>query len=152
MKTREDSTRQAFRQSRGSIDSHVADLSGICAHDFGGLLGGTCRKCGLTQPETVFGPLNVEPSIEQIRQITDRILKDARKERQMNATRCKVRLVSISGGYYGTDKGRTVEFHAVSDGSEENKRFFAATPRAEFKVNLSAEAAQSLGLDQGKIG
>lgn len=70
----------------------------------------------------------------------------------MKATRCKMRLVSISGGYYGTDKGRTVEFRAVSGDSEENKRFFAATPSGEFKVSLSAEAAQSLGLDQGKIG
>ena len=152
MKAGEDLTKQAFRQSRVSVDSHVADLSGICEHDFGGRLGGICRKCGLTQPETVFGPIDATPSIEQIKEVTDRILKDARKERQMNATRCKVRLVSISGGYYGTDKGRTVEFRAVSDGSEENKQFFAATPSAEFKVNLSAEAAQSLGLDQGKIG
>lgn len=70
----------------------------------------------------------------------------------MNATRCKVKLVSISGGYYGTDKGRTVEFRGVSDGSDENKKFFAATPRAEFKLNLSESAASVLGLDQGKIG
>lgn len=70
----------------------------------------------------------------------------------MNATRCKVRLVSINGGYYGTDKSRNVEFRAVSDGSDENKRFFAATPNAEFKINLSALAAESLGLDAGKIG
>lgn len=149
MKAGEDLTKQAFRQSRGSVDSHVADLSGVCEHDFGGLL---CRKCGFTQREIVFGPLDPTLSIEQIKEVTDRILKDARKGMHMNATRCKVRLVSISGGYYGTDKGRTVEFRAVSDGSEENKRFFAATPSAEFKVNLSAEAAQSLGLDQGKIG
>lgn len=70
----------------------------------------------------------------------------------MNKTRCKMRLVSISGGYYGADKGRTVEFRAVSDGSEENKRFFQATPSGEIKLGISAEAAQSLGLDQGRIG
>lgn len=70
----------------------------------------------------------------------------------MNATRCKMRLVSISGGYYGTDKGRTVEFRAVSGDSEENKKFFASTPCGEFKVGLSESAARSLGLDQGKIG
>lgn len=152
MKAGEDSTKQAFRQSRGSIDSHVADLSGICTHDFGGLLGGRCRKCGLTQPETVFGPQDVEPSIGQIKQVTDCILKDARKERQMNATRCKVRLVSISGGYYGTDKGREVTFRPVTGDSEENKKFYAATPGGEFKMNLSGDAAAALGLDQGKIG
>jgi hypothetical protein len=72
----------------------------------------------------------------------------------MNATRCKMRLVSISvsGGYYGKDKSRTVEFRAVSDDSEENKKFFAATPCGEFKIGLSDSAARSLGLDQGKIG
>ena len=70
----------------------------------------------------------------------------------MNATRCKMRLVSISGGYYGTDKGRQVEFRAVGGDSEENKKFFQATPSGEFKVGLSEQAAKSLGLDQGKIG
>lgn len=71
----------------------------------------------------------------------------------MNPTRCKMRLVSISGGYYGTDKGRTVEFRPVNaEGSEENKRFFQATPSGELKLTISAEAAKSLGLDQGKIG
>lgn len=75
-----------------------------------------------------------------------------KKETVMNPTRCKMRLVSISGGYYGTDKGRTAEFRAVSGDSEENKKFFAATPNGEFKVGLSEAAAKSLGLDQGKIG
>jgi len=70
----------------------------------------------------------------------------------MNATRCKVRLVSISGGYYGTDNGRSVEFRVVDGSSEENKRFFKSTPSGEFKLGLSAEASQALGLDVGKIG
>jgi hypothetical protein len=64
-----------------------------------------------------------------------------------------MRLVSISGGYYGTDKGREVMFRPVTgDGCEENKKFFQATPSGELKFSLSGEAAQSLGLDQGKIG
>ncbi len=71
----------------------------------------------------------------------------------MNATRCKMRLVSISGGHYASDKGRTVSFVPVyGDGSEENKRFFQATPSGEIKLNLSADAAQALQLDAGKIG
>ncbi len=71
----------------------------------------------------------------------------------MNATRCKMRLVSISGGYYSSDKGRTVEFRPVSaEGSEENKKFFSATPSGELKFTVSETAAKSLGLDQGKIG
>jgi hypothetical protein len=64
-----------------------------------------------------------------------------------------MRLVSISGGYYASDKGRTVEFVPVTgEGSEENKRFFTATPSGKLSLNLSAEAATSIGLDQGKIG
>ncbi len=70
----------------------------------------------------------------------------------MNATRCKVRLVSISGGYYATDKQRQVEFRAVTDGSEENKRFFQSTPQFECKIGLSEAAAKALSLDAGKIG
>lgn len=71
----------------------------------------------------------------------------------MNATRCKMRLMSISGGWSASDKSRTVQFVPVSgEGSEENKKFFNATPSGEIKLNISAAAAQSLGLDQGKIG
>ena len=70
----------------------------------------------------------------------------------MNACRAKFRLTSIDGGYYGTDKTRTVAFRAVNDGSEENKRFFTSTPTGEIKMTLSAEATVALGLDAGKIG
>ena len=69
----------------------------------------------------------------------------------MNPTRCKMRLVSISAGYYAEEKGRTVKFVPVSGGSEENKKFFAATPTGSVELQLSAHAAESLGLDQGKI-
>jgi hypothetical protein len=100
----------------------------------------------------VLGPCECEPTPEEIQKHVTKILDDARKGKAMNPTRCKMRLVSISGGYYGTDKGRTVEFRAVTGDSEENKKFFQATPSGEFKVGLSESAAKSLGLDQGKIG
>ncbi len=70
----------------------------------------------------------------------------------MSPCRAKVRLVSIDGGYYGTDKSRTVTFRPVTDGSEENKKFFTSTPNGEFKMMLSADAAVALKLDCGKLG
>jgi hypothetical protein len=63
-----------------------------------------------------------------------------------------MRLVSISGGFYNEEKSRTVEFRAVGGSSEENKRFFSATPSGELKFTCSGQAAASLGLDQGRIG
>jgi hypothetical protein len=69
----------------------------------------------------------------------------------MNATRCKMELISISKGW-STSGGRTVEFRPVSGGSEENKKFYEATPSGELKFQISGAAAQALGLDQGKIG
>jgi hypothetical protein len=62
-----------------------------------------------------------------------------------------MKLVSISGGFYNDDKSRTVEFRAVGGTSEENKKFFTSTPSGEIKLQISAIAAESLGLDQGKI-
>jgi hypothetical protein len=109
------------------------------------------RRLG-PQRELVLGPHECDPTPEEIQKHATRILADARESKAMNPTRCKMRLVSISGGYYGTDKGRTVEFRAVTGDSEENKKFFQATPSGEFKVGLSEAAAKSLGLDQGKIG
>jgi hypothetical protein len=89
------------------------------------------------------------PSPEKIIEQANRILKGM----HMKATRCKMRLVSISGGYYASDKGRTVAFVPVTgDGSEENKRFFQATPSGKIELNIAEDAAKSLGLDQGKIG
>ena len=70
----------------------------------------------------------------------------------MNATRCKMRLISIIGGYPASDKSRTVHFQPVYDDSEENKKFFNATPAGKIELTLSPQAAQSLGLDAGKIG
>lgn len=69
----------------------------------------------------------------------------------MNRTRCKMKLISITAGLYDDDKSRTVEFTPVTSGSEENKRFYAATPSGSVKFTISGHAAESLGLDQGRI-
>lgn len=68
----------------------------------------------------------------------------------MNATRCKMELVSISKGL-GSGQ-RTVKFQPVQGGSEENRKFYALTPSGNIEFTVSELAAQSLGLDQGKIG
>ncbi len=60
----------------------------------------------------------------------------------MKACRCKVELAAVAKGYSG---GQEVEFRPVCDGSEENKRFHAATPGGSFKMTLSAEAVENLG-------
>lgn len=70
----------------------------------------------------------------------------------MNATRCKMKLVSISGGAYNDEKSRSVKFVPVSSGSDENKRFYAATPSGNLEFTVSGQAAEQLGLDQGRIG
>ena len=69
----------------------------------------------------------------------------------MNATRCKMKLVSISGGHYNDSKGRSVTLVPVTSGSEENKKFFDATPSGKLELTISSTAAESLGLDAGKI-
>lgn len=68
----------------------------------------------------------------------------------MNPTRCKMHLVSIARAW--SDGARTVKFEPVQSGSEENKRFYAATPGGSLEFTVSAQAAANLGLDQGKIG
>lgn len=70
----------------------------------------------------------------------------------MSPTRCKMKLVSISGGFYNDDKSRSVKFTPVTGGSEENKKFFSATPSGSLEFQVSGQAAESLGLDQGRIG
>lgn len=67
----------------------------------------------------------------------------------MNPTRCKMKLVSISEAY---SNGRTVKFVPVSSGSEENKKFYAATPSGSVEFTVSETAARSLQLDAGKLG
>lgn len=69
--------------------------------------------------------------------------------RSMNATRCKMKLVSISEAY---NNGRTVKFQPVQSGSKENESFYAATPSGGCEFTVSAKAAESLGLDVGKLG
>lgn len=60
----------------------------------------------------------------------------------MPSMRCKVKLSSLSHAY---NNGVSVKFTPVMDGSEENKRFHAATPGGEFTATLSEDAAESLG-------
>lgn len=67
----------------------------------------------------------------------------------MNATRCKVKLVSISEAY---SNGRTVKFQPVQSGSAENQAFYAATPGGSMEFTVSEKAAANLGLDAGKLG
>jgi hypothetical protein len=67
----------------------------------------------------------------------------------MNATRCKMKLTSISESY---GNGRQVKFVPVTGGSEENKRFYAATPSGEIQFTVSADAAKSLQLDVAALG
>lgn len=70
----------------------------------------------------------------------------------MNATRCKMELIMISKGYGSSGKERYVKFIPVSGGSEENKKFFSATPSGSLDFTVSGAAAESLGLDQAAIG
>jgi hypothetical protein len=105
--------------------------------------------------DIVFGPTEYEPTIEAVNEYVNRILKG----RAMNPTRCKMKLVSISEAY---SNGVTVKFQPVTSGSDENKRFYAATPsgNVEFTVSQAANveftvsqaAKESLGLDVAKLG
>lgn len=70
-------------------------------------------------------------------------------ELAMNPTRCKVRLASISDGYNG---GLSLKFIPVGGGSEENKRFYAATPGGDFSFVASAETVKALNLQLAAIG
>lgn len=67
----------------------------------------------------------------------------------MNPTRCKMKLVSISEAY---SNGRTVKFVPVSDGSEENKKFYASTPSGSIEFTVSEGAAKNLNLDVAALG
>ena len=67
----------------------------------------------------------------------------------MNATRCKMKLISIAESY---SSGVSVKFVPVSGGSEENKRFYAATPSGSVEFTVSQTARESLGLDVAKLG
>lgn len=60
----------------------------------------------------------------------------------MPSMRCKVRLTNLGHAY---NNGVSVKFSPVMDGSEENKRFHAATPSGDFTATLSKEAAEALG-------
>ena len=109
-----------------------------------------CEDRGRLGPsdEVKFGPRDSELSPEEIVERAHQMLKG----RNMNPTRCKVKLVSISGGFYNDDKSRSVKFTPVTSGSEENKKFYSATPGGNFEFQVSGQAAESLGLDQAKIG
>lgn len=61
--------------------------------------------------------------------------------------RCKVYLQSLSQAY---SNGVSAKFLPVTSGSEENKKFHAATPGGSFEVTLSELAAKNL--DAYKLG
>jgi hypothetical protein len=67
----------------------------------------------------------------------------------MSPTRCKMRLISISEAY---SNGKNVKFTPVSSGSEENKKFYAATPSGSIEFTVSETAAKNLNLDVASIG
>ena len=67
----------------------------------------------------------------------------------MNATRYKMKLVSISEAY---QNGVSVKFQPVTSGSEENKKFYAATPSGSIEFTVSETAKKSLGLDASNLG
>ncbi len=67
----------------------------------------------------------------------------------MNRTRCKMKLTAISEAY---NNGRSVKFVPVSGGSEENRKFYAATPSGSVEFTVSQAATESLGLDVAKLG
>jgi hypothetical protein len=67
----------------------------------------------------------------------------------MNATQCKMKLVSISEAY---SNGVSVKFQPVTGGSEENKKFYAATPSGSVEFTVSQTAKEHLGLDCAKLG
>jgi hypothetical protein len=60
-----------------------------------------------------------------------------------------MKLTSISDAYSG---GVTVKFVPVTSGSEENKRFYAATPCGSVEFTVSQAAKESLGLDVARLG
>jgi len=60
-----------------------------------------------------------------------------------------MKLVSISEAY---SNGITVKLIPVTSGSEENKRFYAATPSGSVEFTVSEAAKKSLGLDVAKLG
>lgn len=68
----------------------------------------------------------------------------------MNPTRCKMKLTSISDT--GWSNAITVKFVPVQSGSEENKKFYAATPSGSVEFTVSEAARNSLGLDVAKLG
>lgn len=66
------------------------------------------------------------------------------KEKIMKTMRCKVQLQSLSTSY---NNGIAVKFVPITGTSEENKKFYAATPGGYFEMTLSQEAAKNLEVD-----
>lgn len=67
----------------------------------------------------------------------------------MNPTRCKMKLTSMSEAY---SKAVTIRFIPVSGGSDENRKFYAATPSGSVEFTVSELAAKSLGLEVAALG
>jgi len=60
----------------------------------------------------------------------------------MKSMRCKVKCSKLEEAWQGAT---SVTFVPVGDGSEENKRFHAATPGGQFTATISKEAFETLG-------
>ena len=63
----------------------------------------------------------------------------------MKKIRCKFKCTSITETLYDTRKVYTPEFQIVTDGSEENKRFLAATPFGTLRVGTFQLPAFEVG-------
>lgn len=60
----------------------------------------------------------------------------------MPRMRCKVQLTALEHAY---NNGVSVKFTPVNSGSEENKKFHAATPGGSFTATISDAASKALG-------
>jgi hypothetical protein len=75
----------------------------------------------------------------------------------MSATRCKMKLDSVMGGFYNDANGRDGRLiRLLPATSEENANFFAPgfgnAPSGELKVHVTSAALTALGIDESAVG